>query len=144
MGEDATDFLNNIIDYERNVFCNMFFSENRLPIGRGRSGIQNLVFKINSIPAIFGKKFKAIDRFPNLAWDVLPNMESSMEGVGYFIYKLRERKVSDKEIYKRILSSRDEYSSLYELRDGDVSFRKMSVQLYNATKKGLELYFKEN
>ena len=123
----ATKFLDNIIDTESDYYQNIF--------GTGfQKGKENILFQILKIVAckeIFKPEFKHRDN--KLTWYL-------NQGLGYWIYDLRQRKVSDEEIYKAVLEARDDFLKIKSLRGFSyetILRKKQCLEVYNAVKDRL-------
>lgn len=132
-----TEFLDNVIAYERRVFCRNYFSPGRLYLQRGKDRVQEFAFKQECVFAIFGKSAESLEGHGSIGEGLLPRIECSGDEIGYWIYKSREGGFSDKKIYNTIVGARDAYLEKRNLCQFDFVAKKMSRQVYEAASKEL-------
>jgi len=122
-----TDFLDNIILTESCLFENIFdwgYNSNRL-------SILMKVLIINASREIIQPSSK--NKNNHHRWYL-------NEGLGYWIYEARRRNISDEEIYKRIIESRDSFlrtKNISELDYNLVLLKKQCLEVYDSARKGL-------
>ena len=124
---NSTDFLDNIILTESCLFENIFEEGDTSK----RLSILMKVLIINASREIIQPSSK--NKNNHHRWYL-------NEGLGYWIYEARRRNISDEEIYKRIIESRDSFlrtKNISELDYNLVLLKKQCLEVYDSARKGL-------
>lgn len=116
----------------------MNFSKGRLYLQKGKSRVQNFAAKQDCVFALFGKNVDELRISESVEAGYLPLLECTGEEVGYWIHKSRERGFSDEKIYDTLVNTRDSYMKKENLNECDFASRKMSRQIYEAVRDGVE------
>lgn len=124
---NPTDFLDNIILTESCLFENIFDRK----YNSKRLSILMKVLIINASREIIQPSSK--NKNNHHKWYL-------NEGLGYWIYEARRRNISDEEIYKRIIESRDTFlrtKNISELNYDFILLKKQCLEVYDSARKGL-------
>ena len=124
---NPTDFLDNIILTESCLFENIFDGK----YNSKRLSILMKVLMINASREIIQPSSK--NKSYHHKWYL-------NEGLGYWIYEARRRDISDEEIYKRVIESRDSFLRTKNISGLDynlVLLKKQCLEVYDSVRKGL-------
>jgi hypothetical protein len=133
---DSSKFLENIIDKESEIYEKIFLNK-YLSCPKNKRQTQKSVFNIISCKQILTPDYKPSEK---------DNTWYLCEGLGYGIYELRRKGISDKEIHKRIVESRDEFLEFKGIKERTyekVLEKKQCLETYKSVRQSLGNFLKE-
>ena len=132
MSEDATRFLDNIVDGECWVYGNVFLNRS---VSKERVIVLRRVVKDVVCASLFGVD---MGKYKGQRDGIL------RRGIGSLILDLRRWGAGNEGIYGMIIKARDEYLMRNRMQDYvSVLFRKKGCWVYEAVEKSLVDYLKE-